>query len=182
MGSGGHCLGELLKKQELERSKLMFCHFYNPRFLDVTNTISSAWNSTSISNWQQLEISFESRSRMEQSYESGYVLHHISRISINLWQSQTARIRLSSLVSHTFKFYYYYHLYAFVRSQSRLHLRSVCSFDPPTTPVYQPSITEYTIRSRRIRGYKSIPMTTLIPTMTSLSQSRTDVWGWWPCL
>ena len=35
-----------------------------------------------------------------------------------------------------------------------LESASVCSSDPPTTPEYQPSITDQTIRRRPIRGYK----------------------------
>ena len=35
VASGGHCLGELLKKQEHEQSKLIFCHFFIQRFIDV---------------------------------------------------------------------------------------------------------------------------------------------------
>ena len=35
VASGGHCLGELLKKQEHEQSKLIIYHFFIQRFLDV---------------------------------------------------------------------------------------------------------------------------------------------------
>ena len=35
VASGGHCLGELLKKQEHERSKLIFSPFSLQRLMDV---------------------------------------------------------------------------------------------------------------------------------------------------
>ena len=99
VASGGHCLGELLKKQEHERSKLIFFTFF-------ITTVHGCWTQSLKSDFNvelatnQLVIVVDLR--MEHSYESGYVLHQISRTSIKLWHSQTARIQMDNLVSHKF--------------------------------------------------------------------------------
>ena len=84
---------------------------------------------------------------MEQSYESGYVLHHISRMLI---KSQTARMPLGSLVSHIF-FKFIIAFYVFAVS---LDSTPVCSSDPPTAlsttncrPDYQKAAYGYKIFS-----------------------------------
>ena len=116
-------------------SKLIFfVKFFHPMvYRCYIQSLEFDFNAVLSTTRNQLLIAVD---RMEQSYESGYVLHHVSKTSMKLWLSQITRIPLSSLVScKFFKFIFIaYHLYFLVRSQYRLHL---CSSGPPTTSKYQ---------------------------------------------
>ena len=94
--------------------------------------------------------------RAEHSYESGYDLQHLSLS--NMWRSQTAKILLGNWVSPKFTPYLSFANFTVHHRVVDLDSTSICSSDPPTTPISpesdQPPIITQTLRRRPIRGYR----------------------------
>lgn len=93
--------------------------------------------------------------RTEHSYESGYELQHLSLS--NMRRSQTAKILLGNWVSHKFTPYLSFANFTAHHRVVDLDSTSICSSDPPTTPISSESdqpITTQTLRRRPVRGYR----------------------------
>ena len=170
VASGGHCLGELLKKQEHEQSTLIFFAIFRPTVhRHSPQSLKSDFNVELATNHLAIAVDL----RMEHSYESGYVLHHISRTPIKLCRSRTVRIPLGSLVSHKYVNFYY----CLLLTKFYILTQSIQTTPPFVLPILlQPQNLQLPTRQSEggmSEDTKSTPMTNLNPPKeTSISQSR----------